>query len=162
MLQQLLDQGIICKSDQNENGKHAHKSNLVRGWSLSDLTELKTWPMEGAVQCGFPVVDLSLPSLMKHRQRRRSGVVTSNTNIREIKSETTKRAKSIRQVEGSIEHDVFSDEREEDAAVVDEESSNNVNSIIKTMPKSTTTNATNIAVTKRSSKQNLHTVHRSK
>jgi hypothetical protein len=49
MLQQLLDQGIICKKDQNENGKHAHKSNFVRGWSLSDLTELKTWPMEGAV-----------------------------------------------------------------------------------------------------------------
>ena len=155
MLQQLLDQNIVYKSDQNENGKHAHKSNFVRGWSLSDLTELKTWPMEGAVRCGFPVVDLSLPSLMKHgqRRRRRSGVVTSNTNIREIKSETTKRAKSIAQVEESIEHDVINDEREEDAAVVDEESSNNDDSIIETTPKSTTTNATNITVTKRSSKQ---------
>lgn len=130
-LQQLFDQGIIYKSDQNENGKHAHKSNFVRGWSLSDLTELKTWPMEGAVRCGFPVVDLSLP--LSLRQRR------SNTNIREIKSETTKRAKSIAQVEESIEHDAFNGEREEDAAaVVDEESST---------PESTA-NATTIAVTK--------------
>ena len=99
VIQQLFDQNIICKSDSNENGQHGIKSSFVRGWSLSDLTELKTWPMEGAVRFGFPVVDLSSSSLSL-----RSRNTKSNASIREMKAETTKRAKNIAAVEESIDH----------------------------------------------------------
>jgi len=67
-LQQLLDQDITYPCDRNENGGHETKSNFVRGWSLSDLTELKTWPREGPRRFGFPAVDLSVSSVILRRK----------------------------------------------------------------------------------------------
>mmetsp|Transcript_40073 Transcript_40073/g.86431 ORF Transcript_40073/g.86431 Transcript_40073/m.86431 type:complete len:416 (+) Transcript_40073:599-1846(+) len=67
-LQGLLDRNIVYSADRNENGKHDNKSKFVRGWSLSDLTELKTWPREGPRRLGFPVVDLAVSSVMLRRK----------------------------------------------------------------------------------------------
>ena len=62
-LQQLLDGEVVYRSDGNENGAHAQKSTFVRGWSLKDSTEMKTWPREGSTRYGFPSVDISLSTL---------------------------------------------------------------------------------------------------
>ena len=64
-LQRLLDENIIYSSDQNESGSNDKKDNFVRGWSLSDLTELNAWPKEGPGRFGFPVVDLSMSAVKK-------------------------------------------------------------------------------------------------
>ena len=94
IIQTLLDNEVIYKTNTNENGNNVNKGVFVRGWSLSDLTELKTWPMEGAVRYGFPTVDINVSNL---GQRDRIGrkKIKSNVNIREIQAETTKRAKNI-------------------------------------------------------------------
>ena len=57
-LQSIFDAGIVYKADRNENGPHANKPTFVRGWTLSDLAELKTWPrVTPKVRFGFPVAD---------------------------------------------------------------------------------------------------------
>ena len=57
-LQKIFDAGITYKSNRNENGPHANKPTFVRGWTLSDLAELKTWPrVTPKVRFGFPVAD---------------------------------------------------------------------------------------------------------
>ena len=62
-IQLLLDQHVLYPNiGSNEvGGTQGDKSTFVRGWSLSDLTELKTWPRasEGSGRFGFPVVDLN-------------------------------------------------------------------------------------------------------
>ena len=68
-LQPLLDQNIVYPSNENENGSNGMKSSFVRGWSLSDLTELKTWPREGAGRFGFPMMDLRVPSVSSAPKR---------------------------------------------------------------------------------------------
>jgi len=78
-LQLLLDRNIVYPSDQNENGPHDAKSNFVRGWSLSDLTELKTWPREGPGRFGFPVVDLSAPPVSLRRKATAATVSARNS-----------------------------------------------------------------------------------
>lgn len=55
-LQKVFDAGITYKVDRNENGPHVNKEAFVRGWALSDLAELKTWPRATPkVRFGFPV-----------------------------------------------------------------------------------------------------------
>jgi len=93
-IQTLFNDNVIYKSNSNENGNNVNKDVFVRGWSLSDLTELKTWPMEGAIRYGFPSVDINVSNLgQRHRIGRQK--IKSNVNIREIQAETTKRAKNI-------------------------------------------------------------------
>jgi len=64
-MQSLLDKNVIYPAGSNEVGSQVDKSTFVRGWSLSDLTELKTWPRasEGAGRFGFPVIDLNAPRI---------------------------------------------------------------------------------------------------
>jgi len=64
-MQSLLDKNVIFPAGSNEVGSQGDKSTFVRGWSLSDLTELKTWPRasEGAGRFGFPVIDLNAPRI---------------------------------------------------------------------------------------------------
>jgi len=64
-MQSLLDKNVIYPAGSNEVGSQGDKSTFVRGWSLSDLTELKTWPRasEGAGRFGFPVIDLNAPRI---------------------------------------------------------------------------------------------------
>jgi len=103
-IQTLLDNEVIYKSNTNENGNNVNKDVFVRGWSLSDLTELKTWPMEGAVRYGFPTVDINVSNLgQRHRIGRQK--IKSNVNIREIQAETTKRAKNIALVVDKLDLD---------------------------------------------------------
>mmetsp|Transcript_17136 Transcript_17136/g.39842 ORF Transcript_17136/g.39842 Transcript_17136/m.39842 type:complete len:604 (-) Transcript_17136:196-2007(-) len=59
-LQRLLDGGVVCRSGANEAGPHAEKEALVRGWSLGDSAEAKTWPRAGSARYGFPEVDISI------------------------------------------------------------------------------------------------------
>jgi len=135
-LQLLLDQNIIYSSDQNENGSHKTKSNFVRGWSLSDLTELKTWPSEGPRRFGFPVVDLSVSSLSL---RRKAMAASLNTN-----DNATTETKTVGKVSGKQS----SDSEDTDEEQEEEEYSNT--DIMETTPKSNAN--TTIKITKRSSK----------
>eukprot|EP00571_Detonula_confervacea_P016355 CAMPEP_0172301968 /NCGR_PEP_ID=MMETSP1058-20130122/3760_1 /TAXON_ID=83371 /ORGANISM="Detonula confervacea, Strain CCMP 353" /LENGTH=705 /DNA_ID=CAMNT_0013012291 /DNA_START=249 /DNA_END=2366 /DNA_ORIENTATION=+ len=93
-LQLLLDQDIIYSSDHNENGKQETKTNFVRGWSLSDITEDKTWPREGNLRFGFPSVDLSSPSMLRRRKdaaaslNANDSVISAHANDQEIEGST--------------------------------------------------------------------------
>lgn len=62
-IQSLLEKHVVYPVGSNEVGAQGSKSTFVRGWSLSDLTELKTWPRasDGAGRFGFPVIDLNAP-----------------------------------------------------------------------------------------------------
>ena len=75
-MQALFDKDIIYPAGANEVGHHRGKSTFVRAWSLSDLTELKTWPRarEGSGRFGFPLIDLKAP-------RR------SHTQVKKVKNE---------------------------------------------------------------------------
>lgn len=137
-LQVLLDQGIVYSSDQNENGPHETKSNFVRGWSLSDMTELKTWPREGAGRFGFPVADLPVSSV----PRQYSGVKLELEN-----SSSIKETLSI-EVEDNKEATISNQSTHHDR--VEEDSITTENLMVAT-PK-LTANAT-IKVTKRPSKE---------
>ena len=104
IIQTLINENVIYKSNSNENGNNGNKDLFVRGWSLSDLTELKTWPMEGAVRYGFPTVDINVSNLgQRHRIGKRK--IMSNVNIHEIQAETTKRAKNIALVVDKLDLD---------------------------------------------------------
>jgi len=137
-LQRLFDQSIIFPSNQNENGSHENKANFVRGWSLSDLTELKTWPSEGPARFGFPVVDLSVSSVSL-RRKAMTAAASSSKDSRSVssgKADTKKKEAedSTKQKESSNNH-------------TEEEEADNTD-IIMTVPKSNNANAT-IKVTKR-------------
>jgi len=64
-VQSLLNQNVIYPAGSNEVGNQGNKSTFVRGWSLSDFSETKTWPRasEGAGRFGFPVIDLKAPRI---------------------------------------------------------------------------------------------------
>ena len=57
-IQTLLNHNIIFPAGSNEVGgggggsSQGNKSSFVRGWGLSDLTELKTWPRANGGWCG--------------------------------------------------------------------------------------------------------------
>ncbi|KAL7525526.1 hypothetical protein ACHAWF_001400 [Thalassiosira exigua] len=72
-LQRLFDRDIVHEANRNENGPHATKPVFVRGWSLSDLTELKTWPREGTTRYGFPSVDWRVSSATLRRRAMANG-----------------------------------------------------------------------------------------
>jgi thiol-disulfide isomerase/thioredoxin len=59
-VQSLLNQNVVYPAGSNEVGSQGKKSTFVRGWSLTDLTEMKSWPRasEGAGRFGFPMIDL--------------------------------------------------------------------------------------------------------
>ncbi|KAL9185865.1 hypothetical protein ACHAXT_003642 [Thalassiosira profunda] len=132
-IQRLLDQNIVYSAAQNENGSHHAKPNFVRGWSLSDLTELKTWPREGPARLGFPVVDLSVSTVAARRQ------VTA--------------AKSTNQVKSSESADGDTQQPSSSKVETDEEASNKYNMTqLMTTPKSKA-NAT-ITITKKRTSSN--------
>ena len=79
-IQSLLDQNVLYPNiGSNEvGGTQSDKSTFVRGWSLSDLTELKTWPRasEGrSGRFGFPVVDLNAS---RERRKRSSSSLSGD------------------------------------------------------------------------------------
>eukprot|EP00986_Skeletonema_menzelii_P011240 scaffold5735_cov154-Skeletonema_menzelii.AAC.1 len=82
-IQSLLEKHVIYPAGSNEVGSQGGKSTFVRGWSLSDLTELKTWPRasEGAGRFGFPVIDLNAaPGIIRRpsmKEEPKKGVVES-------------------------------------------------------------------------------------
>ncbi|KAL7530032.1 hypothetical protein ACHAXR_005986 [Thalassiosira sp. AJA248-18] len=133
------DQNIIQASGQNENGSHKSKANFVRGWSLSDLTELKTLPMEGAGRFGFPVVDLSVTSVALRKRALADSLnnkekASSSDDANKVEEESTKQKSLL-------------NESSNNAHAVDY--SNNTDIMITT-PKSTANNT--IKITKRPSK----------
>lgn len=81
-IQSLLEKEVVYPAGSNEVGSQGSKSTFVRGWSLSDLTELKTWPRasDGAGRFGFPVIDLNAPRsrirpVMKESKKETTSVV---------------------------------------------------------------------------------------
>ena len=132
-IQTLINENVIYKSNTNENGNNVNKDVFVRGWSLSDLTELKTWPMEGALRYGFPVVDINVSNLGQ-RHSNIGKKIKSNVNIREIQAETTKRAKNIALVVDKLDLD------DEHSGEIDDESTHIISESISN---STTIKITN-------------------
>ena len=131
-VQTLLDKNVIYKCDENENGPHQNKDVFVRGWSLSDLTELKTWPRgEGNSRFGFPVVDFSM------RRKAMSAPAAERSTKKVVdKAEVAEKA---------LEHAHHS-------AQATTEGGSTMTNIIETTPKSTSSaNSTTIKVTKRPS-----------
>ncbi len=143
-IQSLLDKQVIYQASSNEVGSQRDKSTFVRGWSLSDLTELKTWPRasESAGRFGFPVIDLNaaprIRPTVKTKTEPRKGVASSTA------------------VEKTVVEDASKDGADDDVAATKEASSTSELTTSSESMVETTVNATTstrqIKVTKSSTK----------
>ena len=104
-IQSLLEKQVIYQAGSNEVGSQGDKSTFVRGWSLSDLTELKTWPRasEGAGRFGFPVIDLNAPRIRPTSKDRKKGIASAAAVNKSSNVAATKEASSTSELTTSSE-----------------------------------------------------------